>query len=65
MPVVVNHAVGQRIPTVMASTISRFRGILLKILSARLHVGHTKRLRATAGGVAGGEPPSEPTNKEK
>ena len=33
--------------------------------SARLHVGHTKRLRATAGGVAGGEPPSEPTNKEK
>jgi hypothetical protein len=29
----------------------------------RLHVGHTKRSRATAGGVAAREPPSKPTNK--
>ena len=51
MPVVVNHAVDQRFPTVMAITISRFCEFYVRE-SDRLHVGHTKRLRATAGGVA-------------
>jgi hypothetical protein len=52
MPVVINHAVDQRFPTVMAITTSRFCEFTLRKWSARLNVGHTKRLPATAGGVA-------------
>jgi hypothetical protein len=51
VPVVVNDAVDQRFPTVMAITISRYCEFYVKE-SGRLHVGHTKRLCATAGGVA-------------
>jgi hypothetical protein len=52
VPAVVNHAVDQRFPTVMAITISRFCEFYVRESGQPGARGLTKRLRATAGGVA-------------
>ena len=62
VPVVINHAVDQRFPTVMAITISRFCEFYVRE-SGRVARG-SSRLRATAGGVAARGATEKPTNKQ-
>ena len=63
MPVVVNHAVDQRFPTVMASTISRFANFTLERVVGCTWVipnDHVQRRAVSRRG----KPPSKPTNKQ-
>jgi hypothetical protein len=64
VPAVVNHAVDQRFPTVMAITISRFCEFTLEKVVSPVHVVLPNDYVQRRAVLRRGESPSKPTNKK-